>query len=790
MPTDLNSILQILLQMPGIRQQVESLLQGALGSPGLGLNYLGYDPTKTVEYNIANARRTNVIYDYLSEGRAEAYKQISQNATENMLRFMGYDAEQAKKEASNPNQLTSFLTKTLIEPRVRAAASSMTSAIYGRSAQWDPNAVGHTVNAEAQAAYLGTANEWISSTLIAAANKQFGGMGIEDVGKLAGAYIQVGGFDAVSGIKSKEGKTQRINEINNELQKYAESVNMLRDVIDGPVEKILSSFEKLTGSKLVATATGRVSDIASAMRNVLMDGRIDERGLANMVATQYGLIAPMGGSLMQATAMATASAAAMNYGVKIEGLNDIEFGNALAQDNARMMANGSLRSMAAAYVHWRQTNKKEDNADTKAEFMRAMSKEYGSKGGIAEQAQAYLAAQKDIDATFMGSAAVTQAMADTTLTAAARTQYSQRFDKAKERILKRFGIDTNDEKFKAILDGNYDISNIQERLSQLVGVNKASQIGMALGSAAMEITGASTWQTAMATIGSAQGAYNTIQQNLAGDAFRRIRGQVRAGGMEGVVDAFMQGNKTSAMSISNIVKAALGLDNFEVGDSKEDREQMFNKMADKMELGKGGAERLKNLFNAAGKLGAAGEAILFAQAPGLSGKKLLEAREKLMETAQKEGVTYDELKKASKGMLIGSATLDRIYLQASGKKGVEYSDEEVAAFAKYRAQYEADGVEDAAGTAAKRIRAAKQADVVRAQLRQKGEKVTRENVAKALAETQEFKDYAEKMGKTDEKGRLELAQELSARDGLMGILQDILDALLNLGGQKPGKTNN
>jgi len=788
MPTDLNSILQILLQMPGMRQRVESLLQSALGSPGFGLNYLGYDPTKTVEYNIAKARRTNVIHDYLSEGRAGAYKQISQTATENMLRFMGYDAEQAKKEAANPNQLTAFLTNALIEPRVRAAAGSMTSAIYGRSAQWDPNAAGHTVDVAAQAAYLGTANDWISSTLIAAANKQFGGMGIEDVGKLAGAYAQVGGFDAVAGIKSKEGKTQRINEINNELQKYAESVNMLRDVIDGPVEKILSSFEKLTGSKLVATATGRVSDISSAMRNVLMDGRIDERGLANMVATQYGLIAPMGGSLMQATAMATASAAAMNYGVKIEGLNDIEFGNALAQDNARMMANGSLRSMAAAYVHWRQTNKKEDNADTKAEFMRAMAKEYGSKGGIAEQAQAYLAAQKDIDATFMGSAAVTQAMADTTLTAAARTQYSQRFDKAKERILKRFGIDTNDEKFKAILDGNYDISNIQERLSQLVGVNKASQIGMALGSAAMEITGASTWQTAMATIGSAQGAYNTIQQNLAGDAFRRIRGQIRPGGLTGVVNAFMS-EQTSAMSISNIVKAALGLNNFEVGNSKEDREQMFNKMADKMKLGEGGAERLKNLFNAAGKLGAAGEAILFAQAPGLSGEKLLEARENLMKTAQKEGVTYDELKKASKGMLIGSATLDRIYLQASGK-GIEYSDEEVAAFAKYRAQYEADGVEDAAGTAAKRIRAAKQADVVRAQLRQKGEKVTSEAVAKKLAETQEFKDYADKMGKTKPEERLELAKELSARDGLMGILQDILDALLNLGGQKSGKTSN
>lgn len=757
-------------------------MSGALGSPGYGLNYLGYDPTKTVEYNIAQQRRSNIILDHLTSGQNAAYKKISENATANMLRFMGYDADRAAAEAKNTGGIGSFLSNMFIQPRVRAAAGSMASALYGRSAAWDPNAASTSASIEAQQAFMSTANAWIDTTLMAAANKQFGGMGIEDVGKLAGAYAQLGGFDTVAGIKSPQGKQQRITEINTELQKYAESVNMLRDVIDGPVEKILSSFEKLTGSKLVATATGRVSDIASAMRNVLMDGRIDERGLANMVASQYGLIAPMGGSLMQATAMATASAAAMNYGVRIGGLSDIEFGNALAQDNARMVANGDLRSIAAAYVRWR--GKRADTADTKEEFLAEMRKKGG--GSLAAQAQAYLAGQ-NIDAAFMGSALVTGTMADTSFITATRTSYANRYNTARDNIIKRYGMG----KYADIINGNYDIADIQDRLMQAgVDANTASQVGMALGSAAMEVTGAATWQTAMATVGSAQGAYNTIQRNLAGDSFRRIRGQISAGGFTGVLDAMMSGNG-SPMSVARIIKAAMGID---VGDLKTGGSALALK---KIAAATGMSEaQVNDMFTTAAGLGAVGESILFAQGAGLTPQQLVERRQRLLKMVESgkrfdgedfgEDLTasYADLEAAAKGLGLSSRDIDRAYLTMTGN-GVEYSDEEVTSFGKYRTEY------GDANAAALRIKAAKKADQIRAEQRRTGGKLDKKTIASKLEESAEFKEYVGTLKKLDKGGdTTNLAYELSTRDGLMGMLQDILDALLSLGGEKPGSKAN
>ena len=781
MPTDLNSILQILLQMPGIRQQIESLMQGALGSPGYGLNYLGYDPTKTVEYNIAQQRRSNIILDHLTSGQNAAYKKISENATANMLRFMGYDADRAAAEAKNTGGIGSFLSNMFIQPRVRAAAGSMASALYGRSAAWDPSAASASASIEAQQAFMSTANAWIDTTLMAAANKQFGGMGIEDVGKLAGAYAQIGGFDTVSGIKSPQGKQQRITEINTELQKYAESVNMLRDVIDGPVEKILSSFEKLTGSKLVATATGRVSDIASAMRNVLMDGRIDERGLANMVASQYGLIAPMGGSLMQATAMATASAAAMNYGVRIGGLSDIEFGNALAQDNARMVANGDLRSIAAAYVRWR--GKRADTADTKEEFLAEMRKKGG--GSLAAQAQAYLAGQ-NIDAAFMGSALVTGTMADTSFITAARTSYANRYNTARDDIIRRYGLG----KYANIINGNYDIADIQDRLMR-AGVKEADQVGTALGAAAMEITGAATWQTAMATIGSAQGAYNTIQRNLAGDSFRRIRGQISAGGVTGVLDAMMSGNG-SPMSVARIIKAAMGID---VGDLKKGGSDLALK---KIAAATGMSEaQVNDMFTTAAGLGMVGESILFAQGAGLTPQQLVERRQKLLDmvnTGRILGIedfgetmsaTYEDLQEAAKGLGLSNKDIDRAYLTMTGN-GVEYTDAEVEEFSKYRAEY------GSVDKARQRIGSRKQIEEIRAKLRSAGKVANADEIATALVNSTSgaFKDYATSMGATSPDQQMELAKQLTSRDGLLGILDDILTAVRQLANGGSGALNN
>lgn len=773
----------MLLADPAVRQMVRSLVESALGTPGMGLDYLSYNPRKTIDYNIAAEQRTNAMLRYFSTGQTNAYREILDAATTNFMRLWGYNTRQ------EAGWLAKLAGSQLIAPQIKSAAWAIGGGFYGHLDQWSPDArygVGGRAGVDAAAAvkYLNTANAVMQETLTTAAKRGFGGMAIEDVGALVGEYARLGGY---SNLPQNDGERKaRITEIQHEVQKYAESINMIRDVVDGPLEKILSSFEELTGSKLVSTATGRVSSIASAMRNVLADGRVTEQALRQLTGVQYGLIAPLGGSQMQAAAMAVANAAAMNSGVRIEGLSGIEFGNALAKDNAKMLINGNLRNVAAALVHMR--GGREDTGELRDQLVRALAERGG--GDIAAGAASYLR-QNGVSAVFMGSSEVTRATADTNTITALRMNYVRQYNAVREGIIGRGTTEDKRAILTNVLGSSYDSAEIQRRLmaSGKFNAEEAARIATEVGTSARLITGADSDASAMALIGSAVGAANTTERNLAGEAYRHIRGQVSPGGFPGILSALMD-SKTDAMSVARLVQYWTGIrPNMGAG---ADRSVIIDNLSRSFGINR---KELTTLFDTALKLGTTGEAILLARrgfkrnAKGeateqLSAKDANEARKKLLDIASgKTSATYAKISEIAGGLEISDKDLNRIYLQGR-LKGREITEKDLTDFGKYREEFINKGIKgDVDERAARKVRLRQAVDELRAINERRDKPLDRKQFIEQVMDRQLFKKYVADFGVADTKA---LAQELSKQDPLLTILGDILEAIKGLGGGRAG----
>ena len=564
---------------PALMELFKPLIESALGKMPFGLDYHSYDPTQTLESNLYESRKYDTITRYFGTtrpGRGNPLSQVSDEIRKvtatNINRMLGYGPIEARAATDEKNYVQDFLVSMLVDSKLKRASNQITDALYNRSVEWDPSAVFTAPSSQEfprARNYLTAGGVLLQEVLGGAARGDFGGMSMEDVGTVARRMINTGGFDfngdfiKPSSKQSPGNIESRVQRFTSDLNQYTHAINALQDVINGPVSDLLDSFEKLTGSKLTATTTGRVDALSYAMRNVMRQGVIDAHGLASLTSTQYGFIAPFGGTLMQASAAATATAAALSYGVGIEGLNDLELGTALAHDNARRFANGTQRAVATAYVHWRQKQRLADNADVKDSFIAAMR-----KGGrtLDEGVNAYLRENAGDVGYLEGSAAVTSAMADPTFLAYSRTTYVSDYRKQLQDIANAVAASNpkmDRGRIVSALTSTYDPVRMQQNLVDAgLSSNAAAAVVNSVEMTAMNITGADTVQKALGVIGSAEGAVNTLTQNLAGDTLRRVRGVKRAQGLDGIVQTLMapESAKGGPITIARLIKAYMGVD--------------------------------------------------------------------------------------------------------------------------------------------------------------------------------------------------------------------------------------
>lgn len=564
---DILAQLQMLLAMPGIAESLEPIAKALLGKPGFGLSWLGLDASRSLQYNIENARRRAQLHSAEFYGQLQAAQNtVTTNLMTSWYTAMGYDPDQARVAAQQGSGgILHTLGETfLVRPQIDAAYYNIGNALYSRGPAWDRNAP--YSNAGQAGAYWRAGGNLLNEVIVEAANKGYAGLSVKDASAIAGAMIRSGAFEEEGPFGAQEsqpGRTSaRIKKFSQELRSYAASIGTLQDVIQGPVEDIMQAFEKLTGNRLVSMSTGRVAALSNAMRNVLSAGNIDQMGLRNLTAQQYGLIAPFGGTMAQAAAMALGTAGAVNAAPRIEGLSDLQLGVGIAQDNAKMLLSGITRQYAAAQVYWRRANNMEDTPENREQFYRMLRTRYSGMSRT-EAIQQYLK-DNNVNSAMMTSVSVTNAMADPTIMTEARMDMVDNYRQAVGKYVDNLSLDPEvKNQLKAKLGTTYDLGRIGDFLSK-AGVkdqNLIGQIEKNLGLIARSITDMGDTAVAMGTIGSNAAAANATRMTLAGNRYAKYQGvRLGQGGLEGLVSSMMADPEANGWTIGQMLASFMGLD--------------------------------------------------------------------------------------------------------------------------------------------------------------------------------------------------------------------------------------
>lgn len=773
--------------MPGIAESIEPLAQWLLGKPGYGLSWTMLDPSKTLQYNIAQTQRRVQLNSALYGALNQAQGAVTDNLMTNFYSLMGYSPEMARlaAEQGRGGLLHTAAEQFLIRPQISDAYYNIGNALYNRSVAWNGNTPYGQGNESA--AYWSHGGELLQTVITNAANKVYGGMSVSDASVLAGQMIGVGALEEGGSFsKASQGERQaRIRKFSRELRDYASSVNTLQDVIEGPVEQILESFEKLTGNKLVSMSVGRVDALSNAMRNVLMTGNISTQGVANLTAQQYGLIAPYGGNMTLASAMALSNAAALSYGHRIEGLSDIQLSGGLAQDNARMLLNGRLRMSAAAYTHWRRAHGYEDNQGTRERFFaqNINPEDYIRTNGVS--------------GAELASVSTTNAMADPSFVAQARMGSVNTYRSLLDRMVGNLTVsDDRRERIGKILNSTFDIGRMEEMLVKegLVSQAEAAEIGRAVGVIGRTAAGNSDTATAMGMLATTEGGASITMRTQGGSLFRKLQG-IKGGvdGFAGIVNAFTGEDKLgTGWDVGRMIASFMGLNFQESVASAEKFANEWEKATDKTQL-------LREQFAKAGfdeasiksalKLGSSGISIL-------TGKGDKAKKQEVLRRLGTGNMSREDLRGYAEEFGWDAATIDKAYLQG-GAQGRDITDAEVKQFQEAREWVDTsltgedneiiDG-EDRDKRARALMQAKNAAQAARLMLSKGGKYVTREELRKELQTgtsdaAKQFQNAVKTVWGGEGYGEIDrdsIINQVTKQDGLIGLLESILEAIQKL----------
>lgn len=664
--------------------QAEAMLNSMFGSNALGLSWLYTDPTKTVGFNqqaqIRSAQMQGMFGGSLQAGANTARQALISN----IYQLLGKDVLQARDSARANTPLTGLIDQLMVMPKVMQSYSSMANALYNERRYFDPSYTGYVYGAGAARTsqgyqnYKALGNQLIQGVIESAATGGMAGMSIEDSGSVAAAYIKAGNLTAGQTGLGDSGTPKniksRIEAVKKELNDYAASINQLRDVINGPVEKILQDFEKMTGNSMMSMSRGRVATMASAMQTAIASG-ISKEEIGGATVLQLSMIKALGGNMGLASAMGTVNALGIGNSHEIEGLTKGDFAAAQSRYNARTMLNGGYRKAAAAYVSWLSSEKdeygerryKEDTIEAKQAFMAQMtangqSFNTGVQNWLAKTGLAN-------NATFMQSAMVSAAQNDPFFIAQVNADdIVGRYKAERERIIGGL-TGLRSAAAAEVIRSTYNPAKIQEGLKR-VGYSdeQAALVARQLSSAAILATNEADPLAAARLVEAAQGsveAQKKAQDNL---LWTKTRGQLIGGGggsaLERVINTMMK--DTGSMTFRRLVGTAVGLDQTQInqitseGISKESLAQL---------MGKGNLETIEGLA----QMGNLGSQILFAGArDGRTQADAFKDIKNIVGSLRKGGpLAMGEIEAMSQSAAISEDQKIAIYLAANKRGGLK-----------------------------------------------------------------------------------------------------------------------
>ena len=558
---NIQQLLIALLQNDYIRSLVETAWRSATGGNPFGLSPITYDSSKTLATNIYNAERSNQAAIMFGGAIDNVVKQSGISASRGFYELLGYSSKEAARRATEGSPLQSLLTDFLTGPHAEAASKAMAYSLMRRKAQWDSRSplLGTRNVVPENLEYGAEGSALINKVLTRALDGDFSGMGIADTGVIASRMLAIGAFDVRKG-ENLDARTKRFTK---ELSAYANSISTLQDVIEGPVENIMAMFERFTGSRMVATSTGRVNAIAQGMRTILSQGDLTEGGLATVIAMQHQYSGAFGANKMLSTSQGLVTAAAISNMPRIENLDPEEFAKASARFNARQLAEGNVREMGAAYAHWRtQHPGRPDDQYSRAAFADDMRK----LSGDFNQAVRMYNVQNNLGADWKNSALASAQMSNPELLALINRSTVQRYTDAVANIGQQYGVDLS------ALEGEYGRGKQQEIIRQALiksgkytaqeAGNLSGRIQNEIGAAARRITGEIDPTTALVLVGGHYNAVRTLEENLAESlwgSLGKYANYRQVTGWEGLVQT-LQRKDFGAADIGSALGGLFGMD--------------------------------------------------------------------------------------------------------------------------------------------------------------------------------------------------------------------------------------
>lgn len=828
MAAPIAQILQILMSTGLGQQLMDQLYLSGTGGNIFGFTPSNYDPSKTLAYNFYAKREAERANNMFGDAVAHAVSENSKRYAEGFYRALGYKGGAATDKANANNPVQNLILSTLVEPRLRNAASRMQAALYARKDQWDVDARfrdpqdPHNRPGARWEAYSRAGSSLIESVMHQAVSGGFSGMGVEDVSAIAARMIGVGAFAErpTKGGKQTGEDPARIKRFKLELESYADSIHTLQDVIDGPVEDIMNAFEQLTGSKMVSTSHGRVSQLANAARNVLSKGVIDAGTLGRITSAQYQMIAPYGGTQMQAAGMGLVTGAMLSAGVRVEGVSDQQLANTITKMNARSLADGSQRAAAGAYAHFLAKNGLENNDISRARFMNEIGNSRLSfKASVAKYIQ-----ENHVSNAELYSARATNLMGNPEFTAAMHMGALQSFEKGVSRQLQAKGI--GGDRLSRIMSLVKSVQDPAVLESELIkefgngyeGRQRAQSVANIIKYQATRATGETNEYAALAGLGSIRNGARILQENRSQAAWKMLANYKGENGIAGMFQALVNAGGND-VTVGDMLGGFFGLDPRKMTEIARHSGLIVNGKVDKgraeafidRSLAEMGIKKNDKEYEAARNatmqmLGTANVnraygfrvAMLDSRA-GQDAKATFLAKTKLMNdlaNAKDEEAVNAALKQAEKTLILGDFRDEIIYRQQTGRLGndapaIDRKElEDFRAIQKFhmdklsaKDRKDAKKVQEATKTAAAEAQAKGVIRTARAAHRAAGKKFD----VKELAQDEEIKKMAKRAGITDKKEIEGWLAGLSQDNSVEGWLERILSAIESIIKVEEGK---
>ena len=772
-PNFLEQLKELLAQW-GMTDTADDLITKLIGGNAMGLSVFGFNNRQTLESNLRRQQTRLQMASMYGAIRNRMIAEGSTVAANNVYRMMGYTpAEIAAKNNEPGNPLQYLVSQFITRPQVLSAYGSMAGAFHSQRYMWDSALAkipGSGRNFDEL--FVPASRQLMSDVIRESFAGKYAGLSVKETGTLAGELIRAGRFgselshlrttdDIADERKRREeearrrtaearaeqdgksprdpwdvsdaeadnvGEAQRnkiaarVGAFKRELRSYAAAVNTLRDVINGPMEDVLAAFETLTGNKLVMMSANRVGSISSAVRSVLQNPGMSTATLQKITASQYGMIAPLGGDQATAAAMGLITAAGMGSQYAIEGVTDAEYAAAQGRRHRANYMNGVYRNAAAAYVHW--LGNKQDNEETRAAFMSAMTangRDFNT--GVSDYIN-----REGVGYNIRNSALTNSIMRNPEFIAMANTssmlpKYARQRDAIIKNALTGVSADKQ-ERIREILTSVVDPARAQELLTTegLMSASGAAQVTLNLQRAAINATGETNGPLATLMISRAVGAQQQLQASQAAGIWGKIVGE-RGGatGLEGIIQGVQRTGMVGGDALADVMYSAFGIDRGRIKGLAADlfledndanrarrtaaRSALTREIATSLGIDQ---NEVDDVLNSLANSGSSGTAVLTALArPGARKEVVQKARKELIDLVSKgkpftmlaleqrlkwkknKDGNWEHDDKAEEALLLSEDTKARLVLESQLNAGVKNpneritpTDEQVAEFQK------------------------------------------------------------------------------------------------------------